>query len=177
MNKPKYSKATIWLHWLSLLLIAGVYITMEFRGSFERGSPGRELMKSMHYMLGLTLLLLTIFRLWFRSRQSYPPIAPPQPAWMHWLAKGVHLALYLLLLGMPLLGWLILSAEGQTIPFWGLELPAFMASSAEWAELFEEVHQWIAQAGYAVIGLHAAAALFHHYVKRDNTLVRMSLKD
>lgn len=176
MNNSRYSVPTIALHWLTFLLIIAVYVTMEFRGSFERGSPERDLMKMMHYMLGLTVLGLTVLRLWFRSRQSYPAIEPAPPAWQHKLAALVHLGLYALLIGLPLVGWLILSAEGKAIPFWGLELPALIAPNDELADTFEELHEWLANAGYALIGIHALAAIYHHHIVKDNTLLRMKLK-
>jgi cytochrome b561 len=74
---------------------------------------------------------------------------------------------------MPLLGWLILSAKGEPIPFFGLQLPALIGESRKVAEWVKEIHEFIGTTGYFVIGLHAAAALFHHYFVRDNTLRRM----
>ncbi len=176
MSTSRYSFPTIALHWVTVLLIIAVYCTMEFRSNFERGSPERELMKTVHYMLGLSVLLLTVARLWFRSRQPYPVIEPVPPVWQHKLAALVHLALYVLLVGLPLLGWLILSAEGKVIPFWGLELPALIAPNEELAGIFEDLHELLADAGYALIGFHALAAIYHHHIVKDNTLVRMKLK-
>lgn len=177
MTPRKFSIPTIGLHWLSVLLIILVYCTMEFRGAFERGSAERELVKSVHYMAGILVLALTVLRIWFRSRHPYPPIMPVPPLWQHKLAALVHLALYAMLLGMPLLGWLILSAEGHAVPFFGFELPALIAPDDALAESAEELHELIAQLGYGLIGLHAVAALYHHYVQKDNTLHRMKLKD
>jgi len=77
------------------------------------------------------------------------------------------------MLAMPLLGWLILSSADATIPFYGLELPALVAPDKALAEQIEEVHETIGTIGYFLIGLHALAALFHHYVVKDNTLRRM----
>jgi cytochrome b561 len=77
------------------------------------------------------------------------------------------------MIAMPILGWLILSAEGDPIPFWGLELPPLTAPDKEFAEQLEEVHETIGNVGYFLIGAHAAAALFHHYVMKDNTLIRI----
>jgi cytochrome b561 len=74
---------------------------------------------------------------------------------------------------MPILGWVILSAEGDPIPFWGLELPPLTAPDKALAEEVEELHETIGNIGYFLIGGHAAAALLHHYVIKDNTLVRM----
>lgn len=173
MQANRYSSVNIVLHWLTFMLIVLVYCTMEFRGIFERGSAERELVKSVHYMAGLTVLLLTVLRLYWRRRQAYPPIEPAPTPWQHRCAVLVHCALYLLLLGMPLLGWLLLSADGKQIPFWGLELPALVAVNPQLAEWAEQLHELIAQLGYALIGLHALAALWHHYIKKDNTLARM----
>jgi len=176
MSQPRYNKATIAIHWLTLLLMIAVYCTMEFRGEFERGSEPRELMKTAHYMLGLSIFLLTFIRLALRFSQPYPAIEPPSAVWQHKLAALTHLTIYAFMIAMPLLGWLILSAEGKVIPFFGLELPALIAPNEGSAELFEEIHELVATFGYALIGLHAVAAIFHHYIVKDNTLKRMSLK-
>lgn len=176
MSQPRFSKATIAIHWLTLLLIIAVYCTMEFRGIFERGTEARELMKTLHYSVGLSIIGLTLLRLVLRFSQPYPAIEPPPAMWQHKLAALVHLAIYGFLIAMPLLGWLILSAEGKAILWFGMELPALVASNKESAELFEELHEIIAQVGYVLIGIHAVAAILHHHVFRDNTLKRMSLK-
>ncbi len=76
---------------------------------------------------------------------------------------------------LPLLGWVMLSAEGKAIPFFGLQLPALLGANEALAERTKEVHETLATLGYFLIGLHALAALFHHYVRRDNTLRRMRL--
>lgn len=85
----------------------------------------------------------------------------------------MHLALYVFMLAMPLLGWLLLSAEGEPVPFFGLELPALVGPDPALADSVEELHETIGTVGYYLVGLHAAAALFHHYFQRDNTLLRM----
>lgn len=85
----------------------------------------------------------------------------------------MHLGLYALMIGLPLLGWLTLSAAGKPIPFFGLELPALIGADKKLAGDLKELHETLAVAGYWLIGLHAAAALFHQYVRRDGTLQRM----
>ena len=89
------------------------------------------------------------------------------------IANTVELTLYALMIALPLLGWIMLSAEGKAIPFFGLQLPALVGTNDALAERIKEVHETLATVGYFVIGLHAIAALFHHYVRRDNTLRRM----
>ncbi len=95
---------------------------------------------------------------------------PVPPRWQALLAKAAHIALYGLMIVLPLSGWLMLSAAGKPIPFFAWELPPLVAPSKSVAKAIAEVHETIASVGYALIGLHAAAALFHHYLLRDNTL-------
>ena len=172
-TEHRYGHLSISLHWLMLLLIAAVYFTMEFRGIFPKGSTGRGLMMQAHFMLGLTVFALVWLRLLARLVAPTPKIVPTIPLWQAAPAKLMHLALYLLMIGVPLAGWLILSAKGKAIPFYGLELPALVGKNHDLAEQIEHWHVLAAEAGYWLIGLHALAALFHHYVSRDNTLTRM----
>ena len=109
-------------------------------------------------------------RLIARAFADTPPIMPAPPLWQARLAKAVHAALYCLMISLPLSGWLMLSAAGKPIPFFGWELPALVAPNRSLASAVDDVHEAIATAGYWLIGLHAAAALFHHYIVRDNTL-------
>jgi len=168
-----YHRASIALHWIMLALFVGVYATIELRVLFEKGTETRELMKNLHFMLGLCVFGLVWLRLAMRIKYPAPPIEPAPPASQEMLAKLAHVALYALMIGMPLAGWLLLSASGKPIPFFGLELPALIGKNKELAGQIKEVHEFVGTLGYFLIGAHAAAALFHHYIKRDNTLLRM----
>ncbi|PYC27327.1 cytochrome B [Aquipseudomonas alcaligenes] len=172
-DERRYGSLSIALHWLMLVMIATVYFTMEFRGLFPKGSDGRELMKQTHFILGLSIFFLVWLRLLARLIAPTPKIVPAIPAWQAIPAKLMHLALYGLMICTPLLGWLILSAFAKPIPFFGLELPPLMEPNHDLGEQLEHWHGQIAEAGYWLIGLHAAAGLFHHYVSRDNTLTRI----
>ena len=169
----RYGSLSIGLHWLMFLLLVAVYACMELRGYFPKGSDLRTALKTWHFMLGLSVLFLVWLRLALRLLQPSPAIEPTPPAWQRYLAKGVHVAMYALMIGMPLAGWMILSAEGKAIPFFGLELPALVAKNKATAEWFEEIHKTGATVGYVLLAVHAGAALFHHYVLRDNTLTRI----
>ena len=92
---------------------------------------------------------------------------------MHLAAKLGHLALYGLMIGLPLLGWALLSAAGKPIPFFGLELPALVAKNKELADTLKELHETIGVLGYYLIGIHVAAALYHHHIRKDDTMTRM----
>ena len=169
----RYSRLSIAMHWLMALLIVAVYACMELKGNFPKGSEPRELLKHWHFMLGLSVLALALLRLVVNALGKTPPIVPEPPRAQQLMAKLMHLDLYTMMLGMPLAGWLLLSAAGKPIPFFGLQLPALIAENKSTAGLIKEVHEAVGNLGYLLIGLHAAAALYHHHVVRDNTLRRM----
>ena len=169
----RYSGLSIGLHWLMLFLIAAVYATMQFKGMFPRGSEGRQMMATWHFMLGLSVGGLAVLRLIVNLTRMAPAIVPEPPRMQMILAKLMHLALYALMIGLPLAGWLILSAAGKPIPFFGLELPPLLGRNPDLAKQIKGVHEAAASLGMALIAAHAAAALYHHYRMRDNTLVRM----
>jgi cytochrome b561 len=94
-------------------------------------------------------------------------------AWLRALSGASHVALYLLMIALPLIGWIMLSADGKVIPFFGVHLPPLVAADENLAGQLEELHETLGTLGYWLIGLHATAALFHHYVLGDKTLRRM----
>ena len=169
----RYHKLSIGLHWFMLLLLIAVYASIELREFFPKGSDPRKAMKLWHFMLGLSVLAFAFIRLFVRVTNQVPPIQPPPPKWQATIANIMHIALYGLMIGMPIAGWLILSGEGQIIPFFGLELPALMSPNKELAHQIEELHETAGKVGYFLIGLHAVAGLYHHYVVKDNSLRRM----
>lgn len=172
-TSARYGSLSIAMHWLMFLLLVAVYACIELREFYPKGSDPRNALKAWHFTLGLTVFALIWLRLALRLFQVTPVIDPTPASWQNILAKLVHLALYALMLGMPVVGWLILSGEGKPIPFYGIELPALMAENESLAETLEEAHELAGKTGYFLIGLHAVAALLHHYVQRDNTLTRM----
>ena len=172
-TRARYGSVSIALHWVMLLLIACVYACIELRGNFPKGSDIREGLKAWHFMLGLSVFVLVLARVVVRFTGTTPRVEPDPPRWQNLSAKLMHVALYALMIGMPLLGWLVLSAGGKAIPFFGLQLPALIGESKSIAGWAKELHEMGGTVGYLLIGLHAAAALFHHYVVRDNTLRRM----
>lgn len=172
----RYNTASIALHWLMLVLFVAVYACMELKGFFPRGSDTREALKAWHFMLGMLIFALVWPRIASRLMSRASAIEPEPSKWEATSAKLAHLALYAFMIVMPLLGWLLLSAAGKPIPFFGLELPALLEKNKETADVLKEVHETLGNAGYFLIALHAAAALYHHYIKRDNTLIRMLIK-
>jgi len=173
-NHPdKYSSLSIGLHWLMLLLFIAVYALIELRGIYPKGSEPREAMKALHFSFGLSIFALVWVRLIARFVSATPLIQPALPRWQQQLSIAVHLLLYALMIAMPLLGWIGLSAAGKPIPFFNLQLPALIAENKELAKQVMEIHETVGTAGYFLIGVHTIAALYHHYIARDNTLRRM----
>jgi cytochrome b561 len=172
-SQHRYGLVSLTIHWLMLILLIGVYGCIELRELYPKGSGLRETLKALHFMLGLTVFLLVIVRLAARFVQQAPRIQPVLNKFQHIVAKITHLSLYLIMIGMPIGGWLILSAEGKPIPFYGLSLPALVAENKQNAEFIENIHETVGLIGYYLIALHSLAAIFHHYIRKDNTLVLM----
>lgn len=176
-SEKRFGSLAIALHWLTLLAFIAAYASMELEDAFPKG-PARDLVKSVHFCAGLSVLLMGILRLGPYLRGPMPVIAPPLAAWQQSLARWMHRGLYLLMFLLPLFGWLSLSAKGGAISLPGftlpaLPLPATLAGNADAAHWFKEIHELLADLGYLLIGAHAGAALLHHYFLRDNTLTRM----
>jgi len=173
-NAPaRYGSLSIAMHWLMLLLIIAVYACIELHTQFPRGSDVREALKTWHFMLGLAVFGLVWVRLLARLAGPIPDIVPRPSKLQLRLAHVFEYAIYAFMIVMPLLGWLILSAEQKPVPFFGLELPALIGANQTLAKQLEEIHETIGTAGYFLIGAHALAALVHHYIRRDNTLTRI----
>ncbi|OOG54321.1 cytochrome b [Polaromonas sp. C04] len=174
--RQRYSAASIALHWVMLVLIVAAYVCMDITDFFPRGSDIRNAIRSVHFSLGLTVFALVWLRLLARLTGTTPAIQPAPPVWQARLAALMHVLLYVFMIGMPLLGWATLSARGKPIAYFGLTtLPALLGENKALARQLKDIHETGATIGYFLIGLHAAAALFHHYIKRDNTLRRMLL--
>ena len=172
-SDARYGNWVIGLHWLTLLLLVGVYAAIELRELYPRGSDTRAALKDLHYTLGLLAFALVWIRLAVRLASRAPAIVPAPPAWHVHAASAMHVALYAFMIAMPLLGWLALSAAGKPPSFFGIALPALLHPDAVLEKDIEELHETLGVAGYWLVGLHAAASLIHHYLLRDNTLQRM----
>jgi cytochrome b561 len=177
MNLPsaRYSPGLRRLHWLMALLVAATYFFVEQRGLFPRGSAGRAGMMQAHFWLGIAVFALVLWRLALRRRHGAPPITPALPGWQAWPSKLLHLSLYAFLVAMPVLGLLTAWTDGRTlyVPFTHVAMPAPVGEDEALAHRLEDLHGSIGELFYWVIGLHILAALYHHFVRRDDTLARM----
>jgi len=173
--RSRYSAGLRRIHWLTALLVAAAYVFIEQRGLFPRGSDAKALMLQSHYRAGLLVFAFALWRIALRLRHGAPPISPALPGWQDWLSRLLHVSLYAFVVAMPLLGLATVWTDGKsvTIPFTGVALPPLLAVDKPLAHQLEDLHGSIGEAFYWVIGLHVAAALYHHLVRRDDTLRRM----
>lgn len=174
--RPRYPASRRWLHWSVALLMVLVYVFVLGREGFERGTAARAAMLQAHFWVGLAILALMLPRLMLAFSRRPPPVTPPLPAWQHVPAVAMHLLLFAMLLAQPVLGLLTAWADGKTIllPFTSVAVPGLLAPDPRLAHSLEEVHEWIGTAFYWVVGLHVAAALYHQFIRRDDTLRRMT---
>lgn len=179
MSTPRmhYSLSLRIIHWLTVVAILAAYLSSELGEGDEEGgaiAAGTQAV-NWHYIAGVVVLLLVVPRLVLRIYRRTPPIVPAQDAFTAMTARIVHLALYMFLIVEPLLGWLQVSYGGEQIvlPWLGWHLPALVHPNPQAKEMAEELHELIGNIFYAVIGLHVVAALWHHFIRRDNTLKRM----
>ncbi|HAT1622402.1 TPA: cytochrome b561 [Raoultella planticola] len=169
----KYSGSQIALHWLVFLLIVITYAAMEFKGMFPKNSTGRYWMTTAHYSCGVSVLILMLVRMVARFFSPQPPVVPALPQWQKFSASLMHFFLYGLFIILPALGVLSLYFGQKEWRFIFINMPVSALKNSLLQSSLKDVHELLANAGYFIVGLHAAAALMHHYIWRDNTLLRM----
>ncbi len=169
----RWGGVSITLHWLTALMILGL-VVVGFAMQELANSPTKIQVYGLHKSIGLTVLALTVLRLLWRLFAGVPQPAPGTPRWQLWASNATHGALYLILLAMPLSGWLYNSASGFPLKWFGLfALPRLSGYDADVKAFALGAHSTLFLALAAIVALHAAAALKHHYFDRDRTLVRM----
>ncbi len=173
--KSHYAASNRWMHWIIFALILLAYLFINVFDLFPKGSAPRANVLGGHFLAGLAVLLLVWPRLWLRLRNGQPPISPPPPRWSDWVGKFTHVALYAFLMVQPILGVLTLQIGGKAVTLFGVTLlPSFVSQpDRALGHQLENIHSWVGTIFYYVIALHILAALWHHFVQRDNTLKRM----
>ena len=137
-------------------------------------SPTRLKLFNWHKWAGVTILALSALRLLWRLTHR-PPEEAPAPRWQQQAARWTHYALYALFFAVPLSGWAYSSAAGFPIVWFGvLPLPDFVGRDKALAEVLKQLHHLLAWGLGALVLLHIAAAVKHHFVDRDGLLHRMA---
>jgi len=161
------------LHWLmAVCILAMLFIGV---GMVSTIMPKYLPLVSIHKSLGIAILLLALIRLAVRLRYGAPSLPADLPAPMKLAAQLSHYALYALMLGMPLLGWAMLSAAAYpVVVFGGIVLPAILPQSDLLHTWLWDAHFYLAFAFFALVLMHVAAALFHALVRRDGVFQTMA---
>ena len=168
-----YTPTAKGLHWLMALVIFGL-LALGFYMSDLPLSPEKLQLYSWHKWAGVSVFVLVWLRLVWRITHRPPPYPTSMTAAQKTLAHVGHFALYALMIAIPLSGWLMSSAKGvQTVWFGVLPLPDLLGRDKALGKQLAELH-WALNIGLLVlVGVHAAAALMHHVVHKDDILRRM----
>ena len=161
------------LHWGILALIITQYVLAEAAEELEDG-PDKFATIANHKSVGMLILLLVLARIGWKLANRGLPQPVPMPRLQQIAAAAGHGILYLLILALPLSGWLMASAAGYPPGFFGMfEFPSLVGTSEGLQEILEEVHETLFNAVVVVAIVHALAAVYHHFWMKDDTLRRM----
>jgi cytochrome b561 len=178
-DSARYTQVAIILHWLiALLLVAqilgGWYVSDNLKGAEKFAAI------QIHKSMGLTILLLSLARLGWRLAHKPPPLPQAMPHWQKLAAHGVHVGLYVLMIGIPLSGWIMISSAPYVVKtsWWGLfDWPSLPLRGLEATRAINQgagsAHSALVWAMVGLWAIHVAAALKHQFADRDGLLGRM----
>lgn len=169
----RHDPLTIALHWITAFLVLAQFASAHIWEFLEKGTPSRLGLIYTHFAFGIILTVAVAVRvIWRIANRRRLPAATS--GLQHLAAEVVHLCLYGLLVAQVLLGLAFGWSSGKPIPFFNLfSVPPLVAIDPDYRHQIAELHNDVAWAIIAVVILHAAAALAHHYVLRDRVLLRM----
>lgn len=173
-DSARYTGTAIALHWLLAILIIATFAL----GLTMTGMPGITPTKlkyfNWHKWLGVTIFALAVVRALWRLAHPAPPLPATLPAWQKQVSAATHFLLYVLIFAVPLSGYFYSLAAGFKVVYLGvLPLPVLIEKNLELKPILEAVHFWLNMAMAALVALHIAAALKHHFIDRDDILRRM----
>lgn len=174
-NSPaRYGTISVTLHWLVAIVVYGMFalglwmVTLSYYDGWYHQAP------ELHKSIGILLMLVLVVRIAWRH---FSPPPSPLSSYSRLTRIGAtlaHIALYLLLSGILISGYLISTADGKPISVFGLfEVPATLADAGSQADLAGTVHLWLAWSVVVLSVLHGLAAFKHHFIDKDATLKRM----
>ncbi|GAA5443351.1 cytochrome b561 homolog 2 [Microbulbifer sp. NBRC 101763] len=173
-NQTRYGWAAIALHWLMAPAIIGLFALGWWMRQLSYYDPWYQQAPNIHKSIGVLLLLLLVLRLFWRLINVTPQAEPNTPRWQTLVAKGAHQLIYLLLFAIMFSGYLISTADGRAIEVFGwFSLPATIQSIPNQEDMAGSVHEVLAWSLIILVAIHALAALKHHFIDHDSTLLKM----
>lgn len=188
-TKYAYGSIAKWLHWSTAVLFLGSYVTVYYRHWFtEDKTPENWTALQLHLSIGITIGLIVALRILWRASNVQPDLEPG-PGLLHFAAKLGHYALYIIMIAMPITGYL--GTGANTEYFFLFEIPKFELTRLfeivvadglgitfeEFEQPMDFIHkkiggEWLV---WILIAGHVLAALYHHYVRKDRTLLKMTV--
>ena len=169
-----YGIVAIVFHWVVAIAVLGLFILglwmvdLDYQHQWYRTAP------HLHKSIGVIIITLVLLRLIWRWINPTPQSLPSHKVWEKILAKITHMVLYLLLISMFFSGYLITTAEGKSLEVFNwFSIPSVVSSIDNLEDLAGEIHEAIAFTIISLVVLHALAALKHHFIDKDGTLLRM----
>ncbi|WP_139975624.1 MULTISPECIES: cytochrome b [Brucella/Ochrobactrum group] len=174
MPRPAYTLVQKFLHWSVFLLVICAYLVTFGEDFYPHGSPERSTVWWLHISIGLLLLVFVAYRIMVRAFVGTPAMPDTMSPLEKTAAKSAHHLLYILLVLIPILGVWLAQLRGNELSFFGIfTIPQFLAPNRELSGTVKEVHGFLANFILIVAGIHALAALWHHFYKKDNVLKGM----
>lgn len=169
----RYGWVAMLLHWSMAILILGLLGLGLYMSDLPK-SPDKLKLYGLHKSFGMIVLALAVVRVYWRNTNYKPPLPESMLPIQRVAAYAAHYVLYILIVLMPLSGWLMSSAGGYSVSVFGLYmLPDLIEPDHVLHETFEEAHELLAYALMATLVAHIGAAFYHHFIKKDNILKRM----
>ena len=170
-----YDPAQSGFHWLMAALIVVAIGVGIYAVDLPTGDPSKGFMFGIHKSLGMTILFLVILRIGWRVIKGSPPYRTQLDRFSRLAASGTHAALYVLMLFLPVVGYVLSTAADRPVSLFGLyTFPRLFGPDKDLAKAAENAHVTGAWILIAVIALHIAAALWHQFFKRDEVMARMA---
>jgi cytochrome b561 len=167
----RYGSGAIAFHWCTVLLIVWVSILGLMHDSWPKGT--QVFWINIHALSGLLLWGLVIARFWWRTRHAPPALPPDIDAFSLHLSAAVHWLLYVLMLIIPIVGIITFIWHGRVFDFGLFQLNPGIRSNRAIFHPTEDIHGYLAYALFTLAGIHALAALWHHFIRHDTVLKRM----
>jgi len=176
MVKPRdrsYTPTAQALHWLIALLIVVQFVLAKMAAHLPLGARKLALLAE-HKSFGMTVLMLAVIRFAWRLKNLPPQLPTSMHRVERFLARFTHVSLYVLLIAMPLSGWLMSSAKNYSVSWFGaFSWPNLIGPSEAAFDFFKTLHHLLSDALFAIAALHILAAVKHHFWNKDDVLVRM----
>ncbi len=176
--RSRYSSIAIALHWaIALLVLGNLAGGVMMDGLIEQNTPESfaEAAKigGIHKPMGILILALTLWRLALRLREDFLPLPAHMASWEIVLARGTHIAFYVLLLALPLTGWAFAVTVERPLEFFGLFPIPTMGFSESARDILHEAHELLGVTAIAIVVLHIVGALKHYFLDKDDVVARM----